>query len=83
MKIESKSKDYSKLLVPKGTAKTFKQHIAKTQVSEAVLEELETMDDPGPIILLNFVRFRPHRDPTYYMAYGKMSGMEQITEGAW
>jgi len=76
-------KDYSKFLIPKGTAKTFSQHLVKTQVSEAVLEELETMDDPGPIILLNFVRFRPDRDPTYYMSYGPMSGGEQIVEGAW
>jgi len=82
-KANAQEKDYSYLLIPKGTAKTFKQHIAKTQVSEAVLEELETMDDPGPIILLNFVRFRPDRDPTYYMKYGSMSGAEQIVEGAW
>jgi len=80
---DAQDKDYSNLLIQKGPAKTFKQHIAKTQVSDAVLEELETMDDPGPIILLNFVRFRPHRDPTYYMAYGKMSGAEQVVEGAW
>ena len=68
----AQKKDYTNLLIPKGTAKTFKQHIAKTQVSEAVLEKLETMFDPGPIILLNFVRFRPDRDPTYYMKYGSM-----------
>ena len=75
--------DYTHLLVPKGPAKTFKQHLVKTQVSDAVLETLETMDDPGPIILLNFVRFRPDRDPTYYMKYGAMSAKEQVTEGAW
>ena len=51
-------KDYSKFLIPKGTTKTFSQHLVKTRVSDAVLQELETMDDPGPIILLNFVRFR-------------------------
>jgi len=79
----AQEKDYSNLLIPKGAAKTFKQHIVKTQVSDAVLEELDTMDDSGPIILLNFVRFRPYRDPTYYMKYGAMSGGEQITEGAW
>ena len=82
-KANAQKKDYTNLLIPKGKAKTFKQHIAKTQVSDAVLEELETMDDPGPIILLNFVRFRPDRDPTYYMKYGAMSGGEQIVEGAW
>ena len=82
-KANAQEKDYTNLLIPKGTAKTFKQHIVKTQVSEAVLDELETMDDPGPIILLNFVRFRPDRDPTYYMKYGSMSGAEQIVEGAW
>ena len=80
---QEKAADYTNLLIPKGPAKTFKQHIVKTQVSDAVLETLETMDDPGPIILLNFVRFRPHRDPTYYMKYGVMSGKAQVTEGAW
>ena len=82
-KVQESATGYARFLIPKGTAKTFKQHIAKTQVSAAVLEELETMDDPGPIILLNFVRFRPDRDPTYYMKYGTMSGKEQVTEGAW
>ena len=73
--------DLSKFLVPKGPAKTFKQHLAKTQVSDEVLEILDAMPDPGPIPLLNFVRFRPDRDPTYYMAYGKISGAQQNVEG--
>ncbi len=75
--------DVTKLLVPKGPAKTFQQHLAKTQVSAAVLGKLETMPDPGPIILLNFVRWRPDRDPTSYMKYGKVAEAEQGKEGTW
>lgn len=75
--------DITKLLVPKGPAKTFKQHLAKTQVSDAVLKTLDTMPDPGPIILLNFVRWRPDRDPTSYMKYGKVAEIEQGKEGSW
>ena len=79
----AQQKDYTNLLIPKGPAKTFKQHLVKTQVSDAVLNELETMDDPGPIILLNFVRWRPDRDPTSYMKYGLEAEKEQAKEGAW
>jgi uncharacterized protein (DUF1330 family) len=75
--------ELTKLLIPKGPATTFKQHLAKTQVSDAVLRKLETMRDPGPIILLNFVRWRPDRDPTSYMKYGKVAVSEQGKEGAW
>ena len=82
-KANAQKKDYSNLLIPKGPAKTFEQHLLKTQVSDAVLEELETMDDPGPIILLNFVRWRPDRDPTSYMKYGLVASAEQAKEGAW
>jgi len=71
------------LLIPKGRAKTFEQHLAKTQVSQAVLETLDTMPDPGPIILLNFVRWRPDRDATSYLKYGAMATVEQAKEGAW
>ena len=79
----AQEKDYSNLLIPKEPAKTFKQHLVKTQVSDAVLEELDNMDDPGPIILLNFVRWRPDRDPTSYMKYGLQAQKEQAKEGAW
>ncbi len=75
--------DRSKLLIPKGPAKTFEQHLVKTQVSKEVLEVLDTMPDPGPIILLNFVRWRPDRDPTSYMKYGLVAQREQAKEGAW
>jgi len=75
--------ELTKLLIPKGPAKTFQQHLAKTQVSDAVLRKLETMPDPGPIILLNYVRWRPDRDPTSYMKYGKVAVTEQDKEGAW
>ena len=73
----------TELLIPKGPAKNFKQHLVKTQVSDAVLNTLETMLDPGPIILLNFVRWRPVRDPTSYLKYGKVAVTEQGKEGAW
>ncbi len=75
--------NYTKLLIPKGPAKTFEQHLVMTQVSDAVLETLDSMPDPGPIILLNFVRWRPDRDPTSYMKYGLVAAAEQAKEGAW
>jgi uncharacterized protein (DUF1330 family) len=75
--------ELTELLIPKGPAKTFQQHLAKTQVSDAVLRKLETMPDPGPVIILNFVRWRPDRDPTSYMKYGNVAVIEQGKEGAW
>jgi hypothetical protein len=36
-------------------------------VSDAVLKVLDTAPDTKPFIMLNLVRFRPHRDPTFYM----------------
>ena len=68
------------LLIPKGPAKTFEEHLAKTQVSDAVLTALETMPDPAPVIMLNLVRFRPHRDPTLYMRYGAVAGRGETHE---
>ena len=61
---QEKAMDLTRLLIPEGPAKNFEQHLVKTQVSTAVLETLDTMPDPGPIILLNFVCWRPDRDPT-------------------
>jgi hypothetical protein len=54
-----------KLLIPKGPAKTFQQHLAKTQVSDAVLRELETMPDPGPIFHRDFGQDGIHRRGRY------------------
>lgn len=68
--------DLTKFLIPSGPAKTFEEHLTKTQVSKSVLEALETMPDPGPFIMLNLVRFRPHRDATLYARYGKVASRE-------
>lgn len=78
----AQDKDLTKLLIPKGPAKTFKEHLAKTQVSDAVLKALETMPDTKPFIMLNFVRFRPHRDPTLYMRYGAVAAAGVAAQGS-
>jgi uncharacterized protein (DUF1330 family) len=75
--------DLTKLLIPKGPAKTFEEHLVKTQVSRSVQEVLETMPDPGPFIMLNLVRFRPHRDPTLYGRYAAVAGREVEKEGSY
>lgn len=77
-------KDYTNLLIPKEPAKTFEQHIVKTQVGKAVLETLETATpDSVPFIMLNLVRYRPHRDPTLYMTYGMAAGDGVEVEGSY
>ena len=43
--------DLTKLLIPKGPAKTLKERLVKTQVRGSVLQILETMPEPGPIIM--------------------------------
>lgn len=75
--------DYSFLLIPKGPAKTFKEHLVKTQVSDTVLYVLENSSDESPFIMLNFVRFRPDRDPTLYMKYGAVAGVGINAQGSY
>jgi catechol 2,3-dioxygenase-like lactoylglutathione lyase family enzyme/uncharacterized protein (DUF1330 family) len=75
--------ELAKLLIPSAPAKTFQEHLAKTQVSDAVLTALETMPDAKPFIMLNFVRFRPHRDATLYMRYGMVAGRGVDVQGSY
>lgn len=75
--------DLTRLLIAKGPAKTFEQHLAKTQVGDSVLEVLETAPDSKPFIMLNLVRFRPHRDPTLYMRYGVVAGRGVDAQGSY
>ena len=82
-KANAQEKDYSNLLIPKGPAKTFEQHLAKTQVSNAVLEILETVPDKEPFIMLNFMRYRPYRDPKLYMQYAMAAGDGIDVEGSY
>lgn len=77
------SLDFTKLLIPKGPAKAFEEHLAKTQVSKAVQETLETLPDTVPFIMLNFMRYRPHRDPTLYMRYAMAAGDGIDVEGSY
>jgi catechol 2,3-dioxygenase-like lactoylglutathione lyase family enzyme/uncharacterized protein (DUF1330 family) len=65
--------ELTKLLIPKAPARTFDEHLAKTQVGAGVLHVFETASDTTPFIMLNLVRFRPHRDPTLYMRYGAVA----------
>ena len=81
--VTSHESELTKLLIPKDTAKTFQQHLAKTQVSDAVLKVLETAPDTKPFIMLNLVRFRPHRDPTLYMRYGVVAGRGVDVQGSY
>jgi len=48
-----------------------------------VLEVLETAPDPGPFIMLNLVRFRPHRDPTLYARYGAIAERGVEAQGSY
>jgi catechol 2,3-dioxygenase-like lactoylglutathione lyase family enzyme/uncharacterized protein (DUF1330 family) len=79
----SHESELTKLLIPKGPAKTFQEHLAKTQVGDAVLDVLETAPDTKPFIMLNLVRFRPHRDPTLYMRYGGVAGHGVDVQGSY
>ena len=79
----AQEKDYTNLLIPKGPAKTFEEHLVKTQVSKAVQETLETVPDTKPFIMLNFMRYRPHRDPTLYMRYAMAAGDGIDVEGSY
>lgn len=65
---------FADLLIPEAPAKTFAEHLSKTQVSQSVLDLLETLPDTDPFIMLNFVRFRPHRDASLYMRYAQAIG---------
>ena len=76
-------KDYTNSLIPKGPAKTFEEHLGKTQVSKAVLNTLETVPDKAPFIMLNFMRYRPDRDPTLYMRYAQNAGDGINVEGSY
>jgi uncharacterized protein (DUF1330 family)/catechol 2,3-dioxygenase-like lactoylglutathione lyase family enzyme len=82
-KANAREKDYANLLIPKGPAKTFEEHLAKTQVSKAVLKTLETVPDKAPFIMLNFMRYRPYRDPTLYMRYAMAAGDGIEVEGSY
>lgn len=75
--------DYRYLLIPKGPAKTFKEHLVKTQVSDASLKALESSNDKRPFIMLNLVRFRPDRDPALYMKYGAVAGAGVNDQGSY
>lgn len=81
--VNAQEKEYSNLLIPKGDAKTFEQHLTKTQVSNAVLEILETVPDKEPFIMLNFMRYRPYRDATLYMRYAMSAGDGIDVEGSY
>jgi len=76
-------KDYTNLLITKGPAKTFEEHLVKTQVSKAVINTLETVPDKAPFIMLNFMRYRPDRDPTLYMRYAQNAGDGINVEGSY
>jgi uncharacterized protein (DUF1330 family) len=75
--------ELTELLILKGPATTFEEHLEKTQVSDAVLEVLETAPDTKPFIMLNLVRFRPYRDPSLYMKYGAVAGQGINVQGSY
>jgi hypothetical protein len=57
-------------IVPSESARTFKECTAKINASDEFLVAPAEQPDPGPIINLNFLRYRPRGDVSRCNLYG-------------
>jgi hypothetical protein len=61
-------------MVPTEPARTFRERVAKINVSDAFFTVLAEEPDPRPIVNLNFLRYRPRGDASRYNLYGAAAG---------
>ena len=55
---------------------TFTEHVGQINATQAFFDNLAQQPDDGPIINLNFLRYRPRQDATVYNKYGVVAGRE-------
>lgn len=68
-------------IVSKEEPKTFVEAVGKINATPAFLEALAKQPDKGPIINLNFLRYRPRGDSRRYDLYGAVAGKEIVGVG--
>lgn len=61
-------------IVSKADPKTFVEAVAKINATPAFFEALAKQPDKGPIINLNFLKYRPRGDGSRYGLYGAAAG---------
>jgi len=68
-------------IISKDPARTFDEHVAKINASPAFFEALASQPDPGPVINMNLLRYRPRSDSSRYDLYGAVAGKEIVAMG--
>jgi uncharacterized protein (DUF1330 family) len=68
--------DFPPGIVSSGPVTTFTEHVEQINASPAFFENLAEQPDDGPIINLNFLRYRPRQDADVYNKYGVVAGRE-------
>jgi uncharacterized protein (DUF1330 family) len=68
-------------IVSKEEPRTFMEAVGKINATPAFFEALAKQPDPGPVINLNLLRYRPRGDGSRYGLYGAVAGKEIVGVG--
>jgi uncharacterized protein (DUF1330 family) len=69
-------------IISKEAPRTFTEWVNKINASPAFFEALSRQPDTGPVIMLNFVRYRPRGDGSRYGLYGAAAVPAVLSTGA-
>ena len=69
-------------IAPAGEPTTFEACLQRVNPTSAALENLASLADETPVMMLNLLRFRPRGDATIYSMYGREAAPEVVKVGS-
>lgn len=69
-------------IAPGGEPQTFEEHLLRVNPTRQALDNLAAVADPGPIVMLNLLRFNPRGDTSIYARYAEQAAPEVRKTGS-